>query len=205
MRPFNYSANSPLESRVSGAHPFFQPHVLLSLTPCFSKVTGKVGDCFNRFNGCFGLSKRPASSQKKSRMRAAFSLADLLVVIAVILLLVAVVMPVMIRSSARTRQAQCTSNLKEITRAVLLYADENKGTLPMTDSNPTGVPGVWWGYKELVKGHLGLVLASSPRDKVFACPDDRGYDESRPFHHSQKFDFGSYVFNGVNRPGVPNL
>ena len=64
---------------------------------------------------------------------------------------------------------------------------------------------MWWWYKDLVKGHLGLTAPSSPRDKVFACPDDRGYDEPRPFHHSPKFDYGSYVFNGVNLPGVPNL
>ena len=132
-----------------------------------------------------------------------FSFSDLLIVIAVIMLLVAVAVPMMVRSSARGRQAQCVSNLKEITRAVLLYADDYKGTLPLLDPSPA--PGLWWRYKELVKGHLGLSGPASPREKVFACPDDRGYDEPRPFHASQKFDYGSYVFNGVNLPGVPNL
>ncbi len=206
MRPFNHPASSKVQSRAFAARlRFFQSHVPVSLTPCFSKVIGEAGGRFNRFNGFFDLPQWQTSAREKSQMRTAFSLPDLLVVIAVITLLVAVVVPMMMRSSARTRQAQCTSNLKEITRAVLLYADENKSTLPLADSSVQGGPGVWWGYKELVKGHLGLVLVSSPRDKVFACPDDRGYDESKPFHHSPKFDYGSYVFNGVNLPGLPNL
>jgi type II secretory pathway pseudopilin PulG len=133
----------------------------------------------------------------------AFTFPDLLVVIAVLMLLVAIIVPLIAKSSAKARQAQCLSNLKEINRAVLLYAEDYKGTLPLIDPSPQ--IGIWWRYKELVKGHLGLVGASSPRDKVFACPDDRGYEEPWPFHSSPKFAYGSYVFNGVNLPGVPNL
>ena len=142
----------------------------------------------------------PTRSRIHSR---GFSFPDLLVVIAIIMLLIAVAVPMTVRSSANRRQAQCVSNLKEITRAVLLYADDYKGTLPLLDPNPA--PGLWWRYKELVKGHVGLTGPSSPRDKLFACPDDRGYDEPRPFHVSPKFEFGSYVFNGVDLPGVPNV
>ena len=138
----------------------------------------------------------------KPRSRA-FSLPDLLVVVAILMLLVAVAVPMLMKSAARTRQARCVDNLKEITRAVLLYSDDYKGALPALDPSPP--TGVWWWYKELVKGHLGLVGASSPRDKIFACPSDRGYDEPGPFHSNAKFDFGSYVFNGVNLPGIPNL
>ena len=130
----------------------------------------------------------------------AFALADLLVIIAALMLLLAIAVPLLVKSNAKARQARCVSNLKEINRAVLLYADEYKGTLPVLDRNPS-----WWWYKELVKAHVGLTGPSSPRDKLFACPNDRGYDEPRPFHLSPKFDFTSYVFNGVNLPGIPNL
>ena len=133
----------------------------------------------------------------------AFSLPDLLVVLGVVAVLIAVAVPMLARSRARSSQARCTSNLKQITGAVLLYADDYNGTLPSLESSQAKP--VWWWYKELVKGHLGLVVASSPRDRVFACPDDRGYDEPRPFHASPKFDYGSYVFNGVNLSAMPNL
>jgi type II secretory pathway pseudopilin PulG len=135
-----------------------------------------------------------------SPLRQAFTFPDLLVVLAALMLLLAIAVPLLVKSSSRTRQARCVSSLKEINRAVLLYAEDDKGTLALVDRNPS-----WWWYKELVKGNLGLLGASSPRDKVFACPSDRGYDEPRPFHSSPKFDFNSYVFNGVNLPGIPNL
>ncbi len=99
------------------------------------------------------------------------------------------------------------SNLQQVSRAVLLYADEQKGTLPLLDPSPP--PGGWWYFKEQVKAYAGLTGLSSPRDKVFACPSDRGYDEAadkpQPFHSSKKHDYTSYVFNGVNLPGVPNI
>ncbi len=139
----------------------------------------------------------------RSQRSHGFGLPDLLMAVAGLMVLAAVILPPIARSRAKDRQAQCASNLKEITRAVLLYSDDYTGTLPQTD--PRQQMGVWWSYKELVKGRLGLTGQSSPRDKAFACPDDRGYDEPRPFHSSPKFAYGSYNFNGVTLPGVPNV
>ena len=68
--------------------------------------------------------------------------------------------------------------------------------------------GIWWWYKEQVKRYAGLTGKSSAEDKVFACPSDRGYEAEEtgtPFCKNGKFDFGSYPFNGVNLPGVPNI
>src|SRR5438552_1572856 len=73
---------------------------------------------------------------------AAFSLPDLLVVLAIVVLLAAVSVPPLLARHEQTRQKQCVSNIKEISRAVLLYADENKGTLPLLDPSPP--TGVWW-------------------------------------------------------------
>src|SRR5262249_50311082 len=60
----------------------------------------------------------------------------------------------------------------------------------------------------LVKSHVGLTGPSSAKDRVFACPDDRGYglaEREEPFCQSAKYDYTSYVFNGVNLPGIPNV
>ena len=136
-----------------------------------------------------------------------FSAADLLAVLAILSVLVAVVVPMLMKSSAATKLAQCKSNLAEIGRAVLLYAEDNKGTLPNLENAPA--PGGWWYYKEQVKERLGLSGPASTSDKVFACPSDRGYGEgtegATPFCRSQKHLFSSYVFNGVNLPGMPNI
>ena len=87
--------------------------------------------------------------------------------------------------------------------AVLQYAEDNHRLLPAMDPSPPA--GVWFWYKELVKGYVGLTGPSSPADKVFACPDDRGYTDPGPFYRNSKYDYGSYAFNGVTLPGVPNL
>jgi hypothetical protein len=136
------------------------------------------------------------------RRLTAFTFSDLLVTLAVLLLLVAIAVPVLGKGRSIKRRTQCTANLRDVGRAVLAYADTN-GKLP--DSEPGMKGGVWWWYKEQVKAELGLRGPSSPADKIFACPDDRGYEEGRPFRLSAKFDYGSYAFNGVNLPGVPNI
>jgi len=134
--------------------------------------------------------------------RRAFSFPDFLVVIAVLMLVLAIALPLVLGARAKTRLAQCTSNLKRVNGAVLSFAAQNNGRLPEDDPALKGV--VWWFYKETVKSDLDLKGSSSPADKVFGCPDDRGYEENKPFRSSAKFDYNSYVFNGVNLPGVPN-
>ena len=124
-------------------------------------------------------------------------------VVAGICLLLAIVVPATVRLRENARLSQCRANIAKVTSAVLMYAEDNQKTFPLLPGNSAN--GVWWFYKELVKGRMGLVGPSTRQDKVFACPDDRGYDEPWPFHASAKFDYGSYVFNGVNLPGIPNL
>jgi hypothetical protein len=124
-------------------------------------------------------------------------------VVAACALLLAVGLPMWVQSRSRTQLSVCTSHLKDVTRAVLQFADGNGGKLP--DNEPGMKGGVWWWYKEQVKGELELRNPSSAADKVFACPSDRGYEEGRPFRLSAKFDYGSYVFNGVTLPGIPHI
>ena len=136
-----------------------------------------------------------------------FGLPDLLVVLAVISVLAAIVLPLMARNKARSRLAQCIGNLEQVNRAVLLYANDEQGRLPSLQAAP--VPGAWWHYKEQVKSYLGLKGPASAEEKVFGCPNDRGYgddtEHARPFRLSKKYLFTSYVFNGVDLPGLPNV
>ena len=154
------------------------------------------------------MMRRSHCSPRRGRPpESGFSLADLCVVLAVVMLLAAVAVPVVLRVRNKSRQAQCTANLQQVSRACLLYADDNKGLLPMIEPSPA--PGAWWFYKEQVKGYINLKGPSSPDEKVFACPSDRGYGEMAepavPFRRSKKHNYTSYVFNNVNLPGVPSI
>lgn len=128
-------------------------------------------------------------------------------IVAALLLLLAFALPIWTNARARSRQAVCTENLHKVATAILSFS-QIAGQLPQDDPSvkgPLGTPPLWWFYKEQVKAELMLKGPSSPADKVFACPDDRGYEENRPFRLSAKFDYGSYVFNGVNLPGYPHI
>ena len=57
-----------------------------------------------------GRNARTAGFRAQARGSGAFSFGDLLVVIAVVAVLSAVVVPIMAKKSAATRQAQCVSN-----------------------------------------------------------------------------------------------
>lgn len=123
--------------------------------------------------------------------------------LAVVLLLSALVI---VRSSAvqsQSRLARCISNLQQIDHALLSFANDNNQSLPTI--TPGEQKSLWWFYKEQLKRYVGLNAASSAADTVFACPQDRGYSDPIPFHLDPRFDYGSYVFNGVTMEGVPNI
>jgi prepilin-type N-terminal cleavage/methylation domain-containing protein len=150
---------------------------------------------------CAHLTRRNRNS------RCGFTFTELSVLLAILSILAAIVLPLVMRAQAKTRLAGCISNLQQVNRAVLLYAEEHKGTLPFL--NPSPSPGGWWYFKEQVKGYVGLSGPSSAQDKVFACPSDRGYDPAiakpPPFRLSKKHNFTSYVLNSVTLPGVPSI
>lgn len=72
----------------------------------------------------------PPQGPRRPRPRAAFTLIELLTVIAIVGILAAILIPVVgrVRQSART--AHCTKNLHGIGTAFQLYAAENKGLYP---------------------------------------------------------------------------
>jgi type II secretory pathway pseudopilin PulG len=150
-------------------------------------------------------SELSVSIRVHSRFGSGFGIADLLVTLAAISILVALLAPLVAGVRNKRSLNQCIANLQKVSQAVIMYADDNQKTLPSADK--TSMNGVWWWYKEQVKRYAGLTEKSSPNDKVFACPSDRGYEEEggMPFYKNPKFDFGSYPFNGVTLPGVPNI
>src|SRR5690349_1972962 len=104
---------------------------------------------------------------------------DLLVLVAVLAIAAAIIVPLQFARRAEARQSLCMNNLRQVNRAVLLYAEESQGALPAIATLKDDP--IWWFYKELVKGHVGLSGKSSAADKVFACPSDRGYTDPYPF------------------------
>lgn len=59
-----------------------------------------------------------------------YTLVEILVVIAIIAVLAAVIVPVTIHCKAKAQQTTCTSNLKQIGTAVIMYSQDNDRYLP---------------------------------------------------------------------------
>lgn len=148
------------------------------------------------------LSATPYSFARRNCAQA-FTLTDLLVALAIISVVAAIVVARAASVKEKAGLAHCTGNLQQVSRALLAFCNDHNQTLPGPDA--TAPNNLWWWYKEQVKGYLGLAGSLSANDLVFACPGDRGYSDPMPFRLSPRFDYGSYVFNGVTLPGLPNI
>ena len=84
----------------------------------------------------------------------AFTLIELLTVIAVVGILAAILLPVVGKVRQSALRSDCVSNLRQIGNAVALYAQDNKGHYPRAYAVPGGVE-VYWRELIVRGGYLG--------------------------------------------------
>jgi prepilin-type N-terminal cleavage/methylation domain-containing protein/prepilin-type processing-associated H-X9-DG protein len=100
--------------------------------------------------------------------RLGFTLIELLVVIAVIAIVAAILFPVFAQMREKARQSSCSSNLKQIVSALLMYAQDNDEVMPAEVTAPP----INGGNDENVTFDRQLAPYVK-NDPVFACPSDR--------------------------------
>ncbi|MCD6395071.1 MAG: type II secretion system protein [Planctomycetes bacterium] len=110
-----------------------------------------------------------------------FTLIELLVVIAVIALLLAILVPTLSMAKEHAKRVICSSHLKSIGLALILYADANEGKLPQNDDS--GHPyTAYRGDKDYALHptgrtpmKLGWLYESGLIDvpQIFYCPSNR--------------------------------
>jgi prepilin-type N-terminal cleavage/methylation domain-containing protein len=103
--------------------------------------------------------------------RRAFTLVELLVVIAVIALLIGLLLPAVQKVREAVMRAQCQSNLKQVVLAVHHFHDVNKTMPPYFGIFPT-VPGCgqypWCNRKAVYGGWFAHLLPFVEQDNVYA-------------------------------------
>ena len=111
---------------------------------------------------------------KHLRGRRGFTLIELLVVIAIIAILAAILFPVFAQAREAGRKASCTSNMKQIGLAIMMYAGDYDETLPWSH-NPKG-PVETKGWYDLVESYVKVGTSGAAvgweRKKVafYTCP-----------------------------------
>jgi prepilin-type N-terminal cleavage/methylation domain-containing protein len=129
--------------------------------------------------------------------RRAFTLIELLAVVAIIGILAALLPPALSQAKENGRRTACVNNLRQVNLAIKFYADDWTDSLPILPEPNPYRNGVGAYYKQLVKGYLGLAGPASPGEKIFVCPSD-------PIFHTQiHHAFTSYTFNGYEADSSP--
>jgi prepilin-type N-terminal cleavage/methylation domain-containing protein/prepilin-type processing-associated H-X9-DG protein len=107
----------------------------------------------------------------------AFTLIELLTVIAIIGILAAILIPVVGKVRESARQAVCGSNIRQLSIAMLLFADENNGVLPTTGSTAQGEQPTDWilwrrNEDELRLSPIVSYIGNTFQPEIYRCPSD---------------------------------
>jgi prepilin-type N-terminal cleavage/methylation domain-containing protein/prepilin-type processing-associated H-X9-DG protein len=127
----------------------------------------------------------------------AFTLIELLTVIAIIGILAAIIIPVVgvVRKKART--IQCVSNMRQIGMALFLHADDHKDAFPLTWQDSTDPKATWMmaliPYANMPEKAFGYEDTLPRATGIFVCPEVYPSLQSPPRAEEAK------VFYGYNR------
>ncbi|MDP0497352.1 MAG: type II secretion system protein [Verrucomicrobiota bacterium JB024] len=133
-------------------------------------------------------------AQKYPYRRMAFTLIEVLAVLALIAVLAAILLPAFSRIREKTMAVNCTSNMRQIGASMLLYVNEHGGRLPGPLWPEQGVLYRSSGGQVVEEGHLVAYLvpyfdeppqadgvANARNIDAFLCPAwmaSKGFDES---------------------------
>ena len=147
----------------------------------------------------------------RSARSPAFSLIELLLVIAIIAVLISILLPALAHARESARQVVCASNLRQIASAYLMYAKSNRLQGPSVSRSDVLFPDDWLYWQEPPLGQRSIdnsalaeyLGAKGPALRsLFRCPTD-------PLTHAEQYPYSYSMNTGLwrvywqNQPRLP--
>lgn len=115
--------------------------------------------------------------RRKDGMRvAAFTLIELMVVIAVIGILASLLLPALSRGKEKGVQTYCKNNVKQLALAMTMYHGDFNDQFPAPGSaskyGPQPEDWIWWHYGRNISNSSIVRYVSEFNPKLFTCPGD---------------------------------
>jgi len=123
----------------------------------------------------------------------AFTLVELLVIIAVVVVLIVLQLPALAKVNRQTLQAQCAGNLRQFALAVHIYAGENNDRLPPATGN--------WPWDMATPVADAIVLYGAPRPVLY-CPAFPEQNVDGLWNYSPAFRVIGYVTSFGPAPSI---
>ncbi len=146
-------------------------------------------------------------AEGRSRQPRAFTLVELLTVIAIIALLVAILLPSLAAARFQADVSACLANLRQLGVAIHAYASTNSNSVPVGPTIPEAgafsqiaTNRIWLGEPACWDG-LGLLLPVEANDpRIFYCPadDTEDLDEELPRLGTVRDAYCSYVYRQLD-------
>lgn len=149
------------------------------------------------------------STQSPNRMRNAFTLIEMIVVMAITALLVAIVVPSLSRARGQAQTTECLAHLRELARGWQMYTDESNGVfvphrMPRKQNDSEHLYDVGNGFKVrprwpgVIGKHVGIPAFNQPdpsNDRqdydanIYACPVEPKWVDERNTGYGYNYQF----------------